>query len=238
MTCYLCFVYLFILGGVVGGIVCDDTYIYVYIYTYIHTYTYFSIYPGCIRVIRNSWFIFLEIPTSSDLHSIFPLKIQGETHVYITRWNMIGSNYIYIYWDSNQPRNWNANWRKKTITWYSMMLNPIYYHTMYYVHIYICLYVVVYVCTIYTHRIIPPQMRRSTEHVCEMMGETGWNRGKAMVWPLCSMYGIFTYIWAIFGVNVGKYSIHGASGWWQCVLFCGLWHVMNPIQSWYFSNCN
>ena len=26
------------------------------------------------------------------------------------------------------------------------------------------------------------------------------------------MYGIFTYIWAIFGVNVGKYSIHGAYG--------------------------
>jgi len=30
--------------------------------------------------------------------------------------------------------------------------------------------------------------------------------------PRCSMYGIFSYIWAIFGVNVGKYSIHGASG--------------------------
>ena len=28
----------------------------------------------------------------------------------------------------------------------------------------------------------------------------------------CSIYGIFTYIWVIFGVNVGKYSIHGASG--------------------------
>jgi len=26
------------------------------------------------------------------------------------------------------------------------------------------------------------------------------------------MYGIFTYSWAIFGVNVGKYSIHGAYG--------------------------
>ena len=26
------------------------------------------------------------------------------------------------------------------------------------------------------------------------------------------MYGIFAYIWAIFGVNVGKYSIHGACG--------------------------
>ena len=30
--------------------------------------------------------------------------------------------------------------------------------------------------------------------------------------PRCSMYGIFTYIWVIFEVNVGKYSIHGASG--------------------------
>jgi hypothetical protein len=30
--------------------------------------------------------------------------------------------------------------------------------------------------------------------------------------PRCAMYGIFTYIWVICGVNVGKYSIHGASG--------------------------
>ena len=30
--------------------------------------------------------------------------------------------------------------------------------------------------------------------------------------PIGSMYGIFTYIWVIFGVNVGKYSIHGAYG--------------------------
>ena len=27
-----------------------------------------------------------------------------------------------------------------------------------------------------------------------------------------SMYGIFTYIWLIFMVNVGKYTIHGCSG--------------------------
>ena len=26
------------------------------------------------------------------------------------------------------------------------------------------------------------------------------------------MYGIFTYIWVIYGVNVGKYSIHGSYG--------------------------
>ena len=30
--------------------------------------------------------------------------------------------------------------------------------------------------------------------------------------PICSMYGIFTYIWVFFGANVGKCSIHGAYG--------------------------
>ena len=30
--------------------------------------------------------------------------------------------------------------------------------------------------------------------------------------PICSMYGIFTYIWVFLGANVGKYSIHGAYG--------------------------
>ena len=33
-----------------------------------------------------------------------------------------------------------------------------------------------------------------------------------MIRPICSMYGIFTYIWVIFTGNVGKYSIHG-TGW-------------------------
>ena len=30
--------------------------------------------------------------------------------------------------------------------------------------------------------------------------------------PIGSMYGIFTYIWLIFMVNVGKYTIHGWYG--------------------------
>ena len=30
--------------------------------------------------------------------------------------------------------------------------------------------------------------------------------------PIPSMYGIFTYIWLIFMVNVGKYTIHGSYG--------------------------
>ena len=32
------------------------------------------------------------------------------------------------------------------------------------------------------------------------------------IYPICSMYGIFTYIWVIFRADVGKYSIHGAYG--------------------------
>ena len=65
------------------------------------------------------------------------------------------------------------------------------------------------------------------------IGRTGGPREHSMAWPLAtsmvvswnlgyppshlllprsSMYGIFTYIWVIYGVNVGKYTIHGWSG--------------------------
>ena len=33
--------------------------------------------------------------------------------------------------------------------------------------------------------------------------------------PIASMYGIFTYIYLIFMVNVGKYTIHGSYGFWH-----------------------
>ena len=33
--------------------------------------------------------------------------------------------------------------------------------------------------------------------------------------PIGSMYGIFTYIWLIFMVNVGEYAIHGSYGSWE-----------------------
>ena len=32
------------------------------------------------------------------------------------------------------------------------------------------------------------------------------------MYPIGSMDGIFTYIWLIFRVNVGKYTIHGSHG--------------------------
>ena len=44
-----------------------------------------------------------------------------------------------------------------------------------------------------------------------------WGNSK----PICSMYGIFTYIWVIFRANVGKYSIHGANGKWGSFAILG-----------------
>ena len=42
------------------------------------------------------------------------------------------------------------------------------------------------------------------------------NRRRIRKWnislPKQSMYGIFTYIWLIFVVNVAKYTIHGSYG--------------------------
>ena len=45
------------------------------------------------------------------------------------------------------------------------------------------------------------------------------SRSKGASWksyPICSMCGIFIYIWVIFRANGGKYSIHGAYG-YHCV---------------------
>ena len=45
------------------------------------------------------------------------------------------------------------------------------------------------------------------------------------------MYGIFTYIWVIFRVNVGKYSIHGADGYiyiYILYIISTLYHIISP----------
>ena len=49
------------------------------------------------------------------------------------------------------------------------------------------------------------------------VGATGWTQLPHVeisqgLHPIPSMYGIFTYIWLIFMVNVGKYTIHGSYG--------------------------
>ena len=49
------------------------------------------------------------------------------------------------------------------------------------------------------------------------------------LYPRCSMYGIFTCIWAIFVVHVGKCSIHGASGYIICVQYT-LYDLSLPLS--------
>ena len=44
------------------------------------------------------------------------------------------------------------------------------------------------------------------------VGSTNNQRKKMFDYPRWSMYGIFTYIYPIYDPNVGKYTIHGSSG--------------------------
>ena len=46
------------------------------------------------------------------------------------------------------------------------------------------------------------------------MKKKNWPYFPLKSYPIPSMYGIFAYIWLIFMVNVGKYTIHGWYGYW------------------------
>ena len=50
------------------------------------------------------------------------------------------------------------------------------------------------------------------EHCVVHLNNSEDQRSTGTSIPRSSMYGIFTYIWVIYGVNVGKYTIHGWSG--------------------------
>ena len=56
--------------------------------------------------------------------------------------------------------------------------------------------------------------------------------GKVPVKPIPSMYGIFTYIWLIFMVNVGKYTIHGSYGKETCIDL--LFHIRSAVFPYIF----
>ena len=42
--------------------------------------------------------------------------------------------------------------------------------------------------------------------------EVSWVLGVHNIYPRCSVHEIFTYIWLIFMIHVGKYAIHGCYG--------------------------
>ena len=50
------------------------------------------------------------------------------------------------------------------------------------------------------------------------------------IYPRCSMCSMFTLIWVIFGVNVGRYSIHGASDRYICFFFLNSVTVWNQLS--------
>ena len=55
----------------------------------------------------------------------------------------------------------------------------------------------------------------------------------SMAIPRWSMCGIFTYIWVIYGVNVGKYTIHGSMAIGELVNYR---FSTRPIYSWSHGN--
>ena len=55
--------------------------------------------------------------------------------------------------------------------------------------------------------------------------------------PIGSMYGIFTYIWVIYGVNVGKYTIHGSYGIQYISRIAYQKHVLRNGQNWDDYSC-
>ena len=74
---------------------------------------------------------------------------------------------------------------------------------------------------------------RTTAKVRWKLGAYGediiWTLIWLCIYPRCSMYGIFTYIWAIFGVNVGKYSIHGAFGYIIYIILYIIYYILYII---------
>ena len=87
------------------------------------------------------------------------------------------------------------------------------------------------------------QPGRRPQHACHS-ATASWNdvefrinRYTHTYIPIGSMYGIFTYIWVIYGVNVGKYSIHGSYGIYIHIntMWCDMsrWHAW-MIEHWVY----
>ena len=69
--------------------------------------------------------------------------------------------------------------------------------------------------------------------VREILGKTCKHHRNTMSLPIPSMYGIFPYIWLVYMVNVGKYTIHGWYG--LCCflsLFLGWWWISAILGGW------
>ena len=66
-------------------------------------------------------------------------------------------------------------------------------------------------CAIHRIRPMPSACSESLDRCGSLKGFRKI-KGVLMKYPIGSMYGIFTYIWLILMVHVGKYTIHGSYG--------------------------
>ena len=113
---------------------------------------------------------------------------------------------------SYTPKQKNTTHQKKTWVMFSSFAFSAILGTPWvlYIYIYISIAVLKFfrtgLCRSKRHM---PRHRRSGE-LCTWRTKQ-WNDPKINI-PIGSMYGIFTYIWLIFMVNVGKYTIHGSYG--------------------------
>ena len=73
---------------------------------------------------------------------------------------------------------------------------------------------------------------RNTAKFCNMLQSPSTCNPKAKLQlPIYSMYGIFNHIWGIFRAHVGKYSIHGAYGYFHELSFSAPPRITKSAQS-------
>ena len=139
--------------------------------------------------------------------------------------------YIYIH-TYNTIQNNTTQYNTKTIQYNTIQkqYNTIQYNTIQYntIHTYVHTYIHTYISIPYnsvsafvadgcrqessagelTCSLLAPCF---TGHLCVVICKCKCSK----ISSICSMYGVFAYIWVIFRANVGKYTIHGAYVSWS-----------------------
>ena len=190
--------------------------VYIYIYIYIYTYIYICKYV-------HHW----DVEADDIVVKKYPHKIvifDSNDTQYITLYNQIVLQVELDWIGSCFPRIWVWKWwihhnqnHSCGKRWFNIKFLGVSYWG--------------------THRIVDFWFSPGLQDLIPWtlsLGEDGSaaTRGKVWVWvyegvmnpkhseaqvPIGSMYGIFNYIWDIYGINVAKYSIHGSSGVWVWV---------------------
>ena len=66
---------------------------------------------------------------------------------------------------------------------------------------------------VWRHLLLLPTQKQLVKSTCVSKFKQIHLNWRVLLWPRQSMYGIFTYIWLIFMVDIGRYTIHWVFGW-------------------------